>query len=594
MIEKSNFDWLSAVKMGLIGGAIAVLLCMVGMVAEFHAEYIIRGTLSLGQTLLIIVVLAISYLAASRSGSHRPRYIVGSGMLAGLVTGGLVHYLILLGRSITLRDVFPNASPDLFNILTFGQESGLAPFYVLVLGALFGAIAGLLYLIPAQIRRPVLFGLAGVLAIGILQELLRVTLSRWTSLDGAVRWLFGRSSDKGLSAYGALLIAAVIAVGSYLWGGWGPTVRQRINAMPSAGQRTFRLAWLALTFILLITLPNLLGSILSEAATTVGIYILMGLGLNIVVGFAGLLDLGYVAFFAIGAYTMSVLTTTGGELTYSFGLTFWQALPIAVGLSVLAGIILGLPVLHVRGDYLAIVTLGFGEIIRLLVLSDFLKPLIGGSQGIVLVARGRIPAISALCSSGGTSWPCQPIIFDRPQVLYYLILAACLLAAFIAIRLKDSRMGRTWMALREDEDVAQAMGVDLVKTKLLAFGAGAAFSGLAGAIFASKLGSVTPASFGLLVSINALALIIIGGMGSIPGVIVGALALVGLPELLREFSEFRLLVYGAVLMAMMLLRPEGLWPEESRRRELHEADEPKPLGEPEPGKETPATTGIAT
>jgi branched-chain amino acid transport system permease protein len=289
----------------------------------------------------------------------------------------------------------------------------------------------------------------------------------------------------------------------------------------------------------------------------------MGLGLNIVVGFAGLLDLGYVAFFAIGAYVMGVLTTSGGELTTSFEWTFWEALPVAVGASVLAGIILGVPVLHIRGDYLAIVTLGFGEIIRILALSDMLKPHIGGSQGIVQLARAKI----------GT------IVFDDPQTLYYMILIACLLGAFVSLRLKDSRSGRAWMAMREDEDVAQAMGIDLVKTKLMAFAVGAAFSGLSGAIFASKLGTIYPHSFNLLISINALSLIIVGGMGSIPGVIVGALALVGLPELLREFDEFRLLVYGAVLMAMMLYRPEGLWPEKTRQRELH-AEEDTPTDEP--------------
>jgi branched-chain amino acid transport system permease protein len=292
-----------------------------------------------------------------------------------------------------------------------------------------------------------------------------------------------------------------------------------------------------------------------------------------VVGFAGLLDLGYVAFFAIGAYTMGVLTTSGGELTTSAQWTFWEALPVAVVASVLAGVILGVPVLHIRGDYLAIVTLGFGEIIRILALSDMLKPHIGGSQGIVQVARAQI---------GG-------LTFDNAQKLYYFILIACLLGAFVAVRLKDSRIGRAWMAMREDEDVAQAMGINLVATKLMAFGAGAAFSGLSGAIFASKLATIYPHSFNLLISINVLSLIIVGGMGSIPGVIVGALVLVGLPELLREFDEFRLLVYGAVLVAMMVYRPEGLWPEKTRQRELH-AEEPAE----EPVIELKSATSAAT
>jgi branched-chain amino acid transport system permease protein len=223
-------------------------------------------------------------------------------------------------------------------------------------------------------------------------------------------------------------------------------------------------------------------------------------------------------------------------------------------MGVISGVILGIPVLKMRGDYLAIATLGFGEIIRILVLSDFLRPWLGGAQGV-----GKIP--KAFIGS---------LEFGTPQMVYYLILAGCFLVAFISYRLRDSRLGRAWMAVREDEDVAQAMGINLVATKLLAFATGAAFSALSGAIFASKLSSVYPHSFNVMISINVICLIIVGGMGSIPGVIVGSIALVGLPELLREFAEYRLLVYGAALVVMMLLKPEGLWPSEIRRRELHE------------------------
>jgi len=207
-----------------------------------------------------------------------------------------------------------------------------------------------------------------------------------------------------------------------------------------------------------------------------------------------------------------------------------------------------------RGDYLAIVTLGFGEIVRLLVLSDWLRPWLGGTQGIQLIAH---PVIG-------------PLDFGSQQMLYYVILVGIAIAAFIAIRLKDSRLGRSWMALREDEDVAKAMGINHVTTKLLAFASGAFFAGLGGTLFAAKLSSAYPQSFQFLVSINVLSLIIIGGMGSIPGVLVGGLVLMGLPEILREFAEYRYLVYGALLVAMMLTRPEGLWPEARRRLELHE------------------------
>jgi branched-chain amino acid transport system permease protein len=306
-----------------------------------------------------------------------------------------------------------------------------------------------------------------------------------------------------------------------------------------------------LGIVLMLLLPLLLGTYLSEVMNNVGLYILMGLGLNIVVGFAGLLDLGYVAFFAIGAYVMGILTTEG-HLGFA-GMSFWAALPFSVLASTIAGIILGVPVLKMRGDYLAIVTLGFGEIIRILALSDMLKEYIGGAQGILQIPKPSI---------GG---------FDlvKPEFLFYIILLGCLLAAFVSWRLRDSRLGRQWMAMREDEDVAEAMGINLVSTKLLAFATGAAFSGLAGAIFASKLTSIFPHSFNLIVSINVLSLIIVGGIGSLPGVVVGALILVGLPELLREFAEYRMLMYGALLIAMMLIKPEGFWPSEVIKREMH-------------------------
>jgi len=218
---------------------------------------------------------------------------------------------------------------------------------------------------------------------------------------------------------------------------------------------------------------------------------------------------------------------------------------------------LGIPVLKMRGDYLAIATLGFGEIIRILVLSDFLKPWLGGAQGIGAIPNPNFMGFQMV----------------KPQHIYYLILAGCMLVVFISIRLKNSRLGRAWMAMREDEDVAQAMGINLVATKLFAFATGAGFSALSGAIFASKIGSVYPHSFNLFISINVVCLIIIGGIGSLPGVVVGAAVLMGLPELLREFAEYRMFVYGAALVAMMLLRPEGLWPEARHKIELHSDDE---------------------
>ncbi|MCZ7671909.1 MAG: branched-chain amino acid ABC transporter permease [Chloroflexi bacterium] len=276
----------------------------------------------------------------------------------------------------------------------------------------------------------------------------------------------------------------------------------------------------------------------------------MGLGLNIVVGFAGLLDLGYVAFFAIGAYTMGLLTSQGD---LGLGLSFWVALPFCVLAATLAGVILGIPVLGMRGDYLAIVTLGFGEIIRVLVVSDVLKPFIGGAQGILQI--GKPEALD--------------FVFVQPEHYYYLILASCLLAIFVTWRLRDARIGRQWMALREDEDVAEAVGIPAHQHQTDGLCHWRGLLRFSRRHFASRLSSIFPHSFGLLISINVLCLIIVGGLGSIPGVILGAFVLVGLPELLREFAEYRLLFYGMLLIATMLLRPEGLWPSPIRKRELH-------------------------
>lgn len=574
MSQKFQLNWTGVVQIGLIGGAVAVLLSLVGMVEAFNKRDIIAGVISLGQTLLLIINFTIGYIAAKRTGSRDWRVILVSSVVAGLIVGAVVAGLVLLNQVINLRAVLVNASPALFKILMFNQNSvPVAVLYLLAAGAGVGLVAGLIYLLPARVRQAVILGLVWVALIGLLQDLIRLTLTPWPQVSKAVSWMFGSKNQKGLSVIGAIVVFVVVALGNYLWARWKPTAQARYRKMPTGRQNMLRYGSLFIIGLLLIFLPRLLGPFLSEVATTVGLFILMGLGLNIVVGFSGLLDLGYVAFFAIGAYTMGVLTTTGGELATSTEWTFWQVLPIAVVASVLAGVMLGVPVLHIRGDYLAIVTLGFGEIIRILALSDMLKPYIGGSQGIVQVARPQI---------GG-------LTIDNAQEFYYLILIACLIGAFVALRLKDSRSGRAWMAMREDEDVAQAMGIDLVVTKLMAFGVGAAFSGLSGAIFASKLGTIYPHSFNLLISINVLALIIVGGMGSVPGVIVGALALVGLPELLREFDEFRLMVYGAVLVAMMIYRPEGLWPEKTRQRELH-AEEPVE----EPVVELTSATSVVT
>jgi branched-chain amino acid transport system permease protein len=391
--------------------------------------------------------------------------------------------------------------------------------------------------------------LSYTLLVGLFSELLSERLRSFFG-SGFSKLIF---KAKALNPVVALILFLLIAGLTY----WNQRRKEKTEAveLPPSQQQRRRWIQIGIGVLALLLLPLLLGTYLSEVVNNVGLYVLMGLGLNIVVGFAGLLDLGYVAFFAIGAYTMAILTSEG-DLGIA-GMSFWAALPICVLASVLFGIILGVPVLRMRGDYLAIVTLAFGEIIRILALSDMLKPYIGGAQGVLNIPKPKIFGL----------------VLVKPEMLYYVILIGVILAAFVSWRLRDARLGRQWMALREDEDVAEAMGINLVGTKLLAFAIGAGFSGLSGAIFASKLTSIFPHSFKLEVSIYVLCLIIVGGIGSLPGVVVGALVLIGLPELLREFQEYRLLMYGALLIVMMLARPEGFIPSEVRKRELHAHEE---------------------
>jgi branched-chain amino acid transport system permease protein len=564
MRETEGF-WQNGIRVGLIGGGVGLLLALIGMVEAFSQRHVISQVASMGQTLLLLVAMLVGYRAARRTSQAGLLRSLVNSSAAGLTVGGVLALLVLVGGEVPMRKVFINASPVLYRLLTFdrGLETGI--WLLLGAGALSGLGGGLFYLFPPLTRRVLGNALGCTVLTGVLQDLLRPTFARWGPLAAINDWLYAAN---GLTLRGAGSLLIAVALGTYLWAKQGNIIRARFQHLPPTGKKGMRICGFLLLAVLLLFLPQVLGLFLSEVLTIVGLYVLLGLGLNIVVGYAGLLDLGYVAFFAIGAYTVALLTSP--ELGF-FHLSFWAALPLAVFMGVLFGVLLGIPVLKMRGDYLAIATLGFGEIIRILVLSDFLRPWLGGAQGVGKIPKPYIGSLE----------------FATPQQMYYLILVGCLLMGFISWRLRDSRLGRAWMAVREDEDVAQAMGINLVATKLLAFATGAGFSALSGAIFASKLGSVYPHSFNVMISINILCVIIVGGMGSIPGVLLGAIALVGLPELLREFAEYRLLVYGAALVAMMLLRPEGLWPEAVRRRELHEEQalptESNRLSTPEPG-----------
>jgi branched-chain amino acid transport system permease protein len=535
------------------------------MIEAFSTRNLIGTQLTLGHALYAIGAVLFGVFTARELHSQSEERLKPAlaSMLTGALTSllplalvGIIH-LFVIGRGgqeslFRVRDMFVNFSPTLADFLTLGAGPLAGSILLILVSAALGAVGASFVLLPSRLRFALINGSAWVLGIAVFSEnvsqIIQAILGR-----GLVRILF---SQKALNPGAAL----AIFVGAFLVAYFRVHVLATDNwrKMSDRSQSRGRVVLITLGIGLLLLLPWLVGLFLSQAIFLIGLYILMGLGLNIVVGFAGLLDLGYVAFFAFGAYAMGILTSTG-PLGLS-DLSFWAVLPICVAAGVLWGLLLGFPVLRLRGDYLAIVTLGFGEIIRILATSDWLAPIQGGPQGVLHIPNPVFFGIQ----------------FNSPQYMYYVVFAGAALAMWMTVRLRDSRLGRQWMAMREDEDVAEAMGINLISTKLLAFAIGAAFSGLAGGIFSARLGNIFPHSFNLLISINVLSLLIVGGLGSIPGVIVGAIVLVGLPELLREFTEYRLLMYGILLIVVMLVRPEGFLPEETRRRELR-------LGEEEPG-----------
>ena len=299
-------------------------------------------------------------------------------------------------------------------------------------------------------------------------------------------------------------------------------------------KKKFLLIGVVLAFALVF--PVLFSTYQVNVMTTALMYVILGLGLNIVVGMAGLLDLGFVAFYAVGAYSYALLNL-------HFGLGFWACLPIGGALAALFGIILGFPVLRLRGDYLAIVTLGFGEIIRL-VLENW-STFSQGPSGISNIPR---PSFFGIDLS----------LTQAIDYVYYLAIIFVIITIFVVNRLQDSRLGRAWMALREDEIACQAMGIDKRKTKLVAFSMGAFWAGIVGVMFSAKTTFINPASFTFLESAIILAIVVLGGMGSIIGVIIGAFILILMPEYLRGLSEYRMLAFGGVMVVMMIFRPQGI------------------------------------
>jgi branched-chain amino acid transport system permease protein len=563
MDEKRSPTWQVILRSGLLGGVISAYLCLVGLVEAFSQRFLIGSFLTLGEVLLVIGMVIAGVLTARDLKNKNRVFSAGGSLLSGIIsTLPLILLIIItllyvlrpeiLGTTYNLQDMFVNLSPELVDILTLGQgldQLMLGILLLILLSALMALLGAAFVLLPKRWSMGLISGIAWTLVIGIFSDNVS-QIVRQIAGQGMIRVIF---VNQALTPQAAAVIFVIAFAAGYF--SVHTRVQTRWEGIPHTRQSRARIILLLVAFGFLLVLPLVVGLFLSQALFTVGLFVMMCLGLNIVVGYAGLLDLGYVAFFAFGAYTMGILTSTG-ELGRG-GLNFWMAIPFCILIGVVWGLILGFPVLRLRGDYLAIVTLGFGEIIRILALSDWLAPFEGGAQGVLFIPYPRFLGV----------------ILDSPQTMYYLVIAGGILAAFVTIRLRESRLGRQWMAMREDEDVAEAMGINLVQTKLLAFAIGASFGALAGGVWAARLGNIFPHSFNLLISINALAVIIIGGMGSIPGVIIGALVLVGLPELLREFTEYRLLMYGILLIIMMLVRPEGLLPEATRRRELHAGEE---------------------
>jgi len=556
-----------AVRAGLVGAAALVYLALAGMIEKFEERNLIGSFLTLGNLLMALPPLLTGYLATrprlvgGRVEAAAPRAVATAGLTSGAIVGGITAAGVALVEVLpegAVRRIFIQVSPELLSTLTFGQGVPVGLALLVIFDAALGGLGAGFRLLPQRVGRPIAVGLAVTLTFALLQRIFPPLLFE-LGLD--TRWLYSPTL-LGLTVPGALVVFAVSAGLTVLWSARGPAVRERVEQLPPDRRRLLNGTSLLLLAVALVLLPQLIGSTLSQVLGTVGIYLLMGLGLNIVVGYAGLLDLGYVAFFATGAYLTALFTaanrvTSIGDLVapqFVLNLNFYLAVPLVIVVTAFVGVLIGAPVLRLRGDYLAIVTLGFGEIARVLVQSSWLQDYTGGPQGLRDVTDAAIAGVG----------------FRDPQPFFYLVLVFCALAVFVSQRLAGSRVGRAWNAMREDELAAEAMGVSTIKFKLLAFAMGAAVGCLSGMLFAVQIGSIAPASFTILVSITVLAVVILGGMGSIPGVVVGTLLLIGLPGLLDEFEEYRLLVYGAALVMVMVMRPQGLVPNVRRMRELQE------------------------
>ena len=460
------------------------------IISKMSGTNVLRGGIPEVRFMLIFLVLFGLWMGWSVAGkdgkaSYRILRTLIASLTSGLVLSGFAMILNWLVQSGTdVRRYLAALSPDSMELFLLNLE-GLGP--------------------PALLG---LFSLAGLLG-GVLSVVIR-----------------SQSVNKGRENL-KTFVSSILS--------------KTTNALPDFVKKYAKFAAYMAVGVLVILLPTRWGSYNNFVAGLVGLYVILGIGLNIIVGLSGQLVLGYAAFFAMGAYSVALLNA---PLPHGIMLGFWPALLIGVVMAVIAAVLLGLPTMRLRGDYLAIVTLGFGEIIRILLKSDLLTNFTGGPRGIQDIKGPTLFGVS----------------FSSDVHYTYLILAGVLLAIFIYKRLENSRTGRAWLAIKEDVIAARATGINVQRQKLLALCIGAAFAGLAGGIFAARNQFTGPNDHALMVSINILSIVIVGGMNSIPGIILGAFTLKGLPEILREIENYRLLVFGALLVFMMIVRPAGLWP----------------------------------
>ena len=625
------------VRAGLIAGAVLLLVIGVGMFEIFNGRKMIDPYLSAGYAAVIWIPLVFGYRVSVRpvlegiETTPPGRHNIIAGMITGAIAGGMLGLLLLFASVVNIRSIFINISPSLIDLLGYGGSVISGAAIIIVGSAVLGAAGGGFHLISERAKMVLLTVVATVIGLNFL-ELVIGDILRAAGLRAVDRMIYAPS--RGVTPLAAVLICAAVVGLRFALKGRSKVVGARYKALPEDRRRKWLFVGGVVAIGLGTFLPTVFGLFLNEILSNVGLFILLGLGLNIVIGYAGLLDLGYVAFFAVGAYTTAV-TTSSRSPAIAPELAFFQALPWVLLMALIAGLVIGTPVIRMRGDYLAIVTLGFGEIIRIAFNSDWLSGVFGGAQGILRIApleegvatsgirvdfgyvaaaiglvalivgilrmrdqqrveRGEVGplpnghhnartnslmiGIGALAVVLGMIFPTfstWTVVGINPPDMFRIILVFVAIAAFVSWRLRDSRVGRAWMAVREDEQIAQSMGINIVTTKLLAFVMGAMLASLGGAMFAVKLGTIFPHSFEIIQSIIILVVVIVGGMGSIRGVAIGAIVLIGIlggptqPGLLREFGEFKLLIYGVILVWMMLKRPEGLWPEARRAQELH-------------------------